>query len=105
VSTVNVEKLTGELAAAGVPVYGVNSNGVITFDPSATDAQKATAATVLAAHDPSPTPAQKLKDRPVPPLLVAALAVRASSVTTAAQKTKALAIIDSYAPQIIDLLT
>ena len=57
----NAEKLDGELRAAGLVFDGVDSNAEISWGlVEPTDAQLATAATVIAAHDPSPTLPQRL---------------------------------------------
>jgi len=51
--TYNVLKLHLELVAAGIPIVGVSSEGQVDFLPEATEAQKALAASILAAHDPT----------------------------------------------------
>jgi len=50
---INVTRLHQSLVDAGVPIDGVSSNGRIDFRPEATTTQKALAAQILAAHDPS----------------------------------------------------
>ncbi len=61
---VNVLKLTEELNTASIPIWGVSSDGRIDFQETATPAQKAQAAQILAAHDPTKPTAQEqaLKD-------------------------------------------
>lgn len=74
----NAEKLTKELLAAGIPILGCSSMGRIDFLPEATPAQRDQAAVILAAHDPTPTREQRIRDDGFD-VLVAALAVRLSS--------------------------
>jgi|WetSurMetagenome_2_1015567.scaffolds.fasta_scaffold700030_1 hypothetical protein len=51
-STLNVTKLFRELAAAGLPVVGVDANGKIDYSQPLDGAQMAVQMTVLANHDP-----------------------------------------------------
>jgi hypothetical protein len=78
--SVNVEKLHGELVAAGIPIHGCSDTTPprIDFKPEATQAQRDQGAAILAAHDPAPTRAQAIRADGYD-LLVAALAVRLSS--------------------------
>jgi len=48
----NISKLDHEIRQAGIPIEGVSSDGRIDFLPSATQAQKDQAATILSAHNP-----------------------------------------------------
>ena len=50
---INVSKLHKELVAAGIPIDGVDSDGNISFQPTATDQQRIQAQAILAAHDPT----------------------------------------------------
>ncbi len=50
---INVLKLTREITAAGIPIYGVDSNGNIDFRPEATQQQRDLAAQKVAEHDPT----------------------------------------------------
>lgn len=52
--TINVAKLDKELKAAGLPIVGCASTGRIDWDGEPTEAQKARAQAILAAHDPAP---------------------------------------------------
>lgn len=58
-------RLVSELQAAGLPVTGANSDGVITWGTPPTPEQEATAQTVLAAHDPTPAPDHRSQAREV----------------------------------------
>lgn len=52
--TINLTyKLTVELLAAGLPISGVDSNGVISWSTPPTPSQETEAATIVAAHDDS----------------------------------------------------
>lgn len=71
---VNSARLFAELVAANVPVDGCASDGRIDFRPEATPEQRAEAAAILAAHDPSPTYAeQRAEEYPPTSALVVAL--------------------------------
>ena len=59
----NATKLDGELKAAGLLIHGVDSTGDISWDVAPTVAQKAVAASVLAAHDPTPLPDHRAEAR------------------------------------------
>lgn len=73
--SVNVTKLDQELKASGVPIDGVSTNSDgsarVDFSASATAAHMATAAAIVAAHDPSPTREQKLRALGIDPRLAA----------------------------------
>lgn len=56
----NATKLDAELRAAEIPIAGCDSKGGVQFTAAATDADKARAAEILAAHDPSPSRAELL---------------------------------------------
>jgi hypothetical protein len=47
-------RLDAAIRAAGVPIDGVSSDGLVAFQASATDAQKAQAAAIVAGFDSSP---------------------------------------------------
>ena len=76
--SVNVGKLDRELRAAGIPIdgVGVNPDGSarVDFRAEATQAQRDQAATIVAAHDPAPTPEDRL-DRALGGRVLAALAL------------------------------
>ena len=118
---VNAERLLAELQAA-LPVTGCAVRGAAPDDsgplwtahpagqqwvrvvwaapPSA--AQQSQAAALVAAHDGSATEAERLDRLRVPPRLLLALAVRASSNwggLSAARKARVLAVIDAAADQ------
>lgn len=84
--SVNLSKLDQELNAAGIPIDGVGKHhdGTlrIDFKPEATAPQCSRAAEILAAHDPSPTLEQRLRDAGIDKLR-AALVLRLSSGWTA----------------------
>lgn len=72
--TINPTKLDQELRAAGVPIHGCDSTGVVFFMDAATSEQRATAAQIVAAHDPSPSDADlRAKEYPSTVALVVAL--------------------------------
>lgn len=50
-------KLDAQLRAAGVPIHGCTSKGRIDFREEASANDRAYAAAILAAHDPTPDPA------------------------------------------------
>jgi hypothetical protein len=53
----NISKLSKELAAAGIPFSGCNSDGVVWGPDGATEIQPLPeVAAILAAHDPAPEP-------------------------------------------------
>lgn len=52
-------KLYNELIAAGIPVDGCSSDGRIDFKPEATLEQRQQATAILAAHDPTPSLAER----------------------------------------------
>lgn len=70
-SAVNPTKLDQELRAAGVRVLGCCSDGRVDLAPDATGQDAAIAAAVLAAHDPGPTPEQRMESAGFPRLLAA----------------------------------
>ena len=49
----NVVSLTDELAAAGLPVVGVSSDGRVDYSRELTAAEQTTAQAIIAAHDPT----------------------------------------------------
>ena len=49
---INSTKLDMELKSVGIPIHGVNSNGVISFKDDATDSQKELASNILKKHNP-----------------------------------------------------
>ena len=51
--SVNPQKLHQELKDAGLPVVGVSASGRVDYSRSLTAAEQATAAQVIAAHDPT----------------------------------------------------
>lgn len=72
----DVVKLDQELRAAGVPIHGVSGSNVgrIDFRPEATEADKASAAAILEAHDPAPTyDAERRNEYPPTDAMVVAL--------------------------------
>jgi hypothetical protein len=50
---VNIQKLHRELAAAGLPVISVRIDGVIDYLTALSETERATAAAIIAAHDPT----------------------------------------------------
>lgn len=56
---INAAKLTKELEAAGIPVFGASSDGRIDFKPEATAEQRSQAEAIRAAHDATDTDALK----------------------------------------------
>lgn len=104
--TVNARKLIDELMAAGIPCFGCNSDGSVFFDASATAADRTAAASILAAHDPSPTNAQQLAGLGISREL-AALAVRLSSswaTASQAQRDRVQGVLDAAGFKVLNLL-
>jgi hypothetical protein len=58
----NSSKLQAELLAAGIPIESCDSTGRIVYRPEATEQHRQQASQVLAAHDATPTRAQRLSD-------------------------------------------
>lgn len=57
----NTEKLDGELRGAGLPIEGCDATGRIAWRASATASDRERGAAIVAAHDPLPTRAQRLR--------------------------------------------
>ena len=57
----NATVLDAELRAAGLPIVGCTSEGVIEWASTPTSEQLSTSRTVMAAHDPSRLPARQAK--------------------------------------------
>lgn len=52
---INTRKLYKELKEAGIPISSVNTDGVLTFEPEATQEQEDAAQVIVNNHDPTPT--------------------------------------------------
>lgn len=81
-----------ELAIAGLPVIGVSSDGRIDYTRALTSAEKATEATVIAAHDPKGLLPEEQDKRDYDQQRTTALTelgaiIDVTSTLTAAQKT------------------
>ena len=103
---VNVQKLTEELVADGIPIHGCSSDGRIDFKDEATDTHKAQAAIIFSLHDVSETTVQKLRAFGLDKTR-AALLLRLSTGFNSlplAQKNRIQAIIDSESAKIVDIV-
>lgn len=70
----SVLRLDAALSKAGVPIYGVDMFGFVSFKPEATEQHRALAAQIVAAHDPAPTYAEmRAKEYPTTDALIVAL--------------------------------
>lgn len=117
---INVTRLDQELKAAGLPITGISvqdqqtpasspvtyyqrAEGIVrvVWETIPTVPQDASAAVVVAAHDGTPTANEKMDVVNLQARVLAALAVRASTTTTAGQKTQAQVIIDDAAAKVI----
>ena len=58
----NPKRLTQDLQAAGLPVAGVSSTGIIDYSRALTAAEKRTAEAIIASHDPAPSSQESLQD-------------------------------------------